>query len=59
MEMRHQPRLLGDEPPQFRVDLVRIERGEPQACQIRHQGQQPARETAEARLARQIARHKR
>ena len=48
MQMRHQPRLLGDQPPQIVVDRGGIERGQPQPRQFRHQRQQAADHLAEA-----------
>ena len=38
MQMRHQPRLLGDEPSRVGVDRGRVERREPQPPQLRHLG---------------------
>ncbi len=47
MQMRHQPRLVLDQPPQIVVDRRRIERGQPQPRQLRHQRQQPPHHLAE------------
>ena len=55
MQMRHQPRLLAEQPPELVVDLARIERGQPQARQLGHCREQPPNHLAEARPARQIA----
>ncbi len=54
MQMRHQPRLLGDQPPQIVVDRRRIDRGQPQPRQFRHQRQQPPDHLAQPRRARQV-----
>ena len=54
MQMRHQTRLLGDQPPQIVVDRRRIQRRQAQPRQFRHLRQQPAHELAQARPARQI-----
>ena len=42
MQMRHQPAFLGDQAPQILVDRCRIQRGQSQPRQLRHQRQQPA-----------------
>ena len=49
VQMRHQPRLLADQPPEVVVDRRRIERGQPQPRQLRHQRQQPPHHLAQAR----------
>ncbi len=54
VQMRHQPLLFGQQPPQLVVDLGRVERGEPQALELGHRGEQPAHHLAEARRAWQI-----
>ena len=56
MQMRQQPRLLGDQPPEILVDLARVERGEPQPRQFGQQCEQAPHHLAERRLARQVAR---
>ena len=48
MQMRHQPLLLGDEPPQLGIDLDRIERGEAQPFELGHRGEQSADHLTEA-----------
>ena len=42
------------QPPQLIIDLDRVERGEPQALELRHRGEQPADHLPEARPPRQI-----
>src|SRR5580700_3705941 len=54
MQMRHQPRLIGEERPQRLVDLAWIHRGESEPRQFRHRGEQPARDLPERRPARQV-----
>ncbi len=54
MEMRHEARLLAHQTPEIVVDLHRIERGEAQPLERRHQYQQPAHELPQARPPRQI-----
>ena len=48
MEMRHQPRLAGDQLEQGLVDLDAVERGQAQALQARLGGEQALAERAEA-----------
>ena len=54
MQMRHQPRFLGDQAPQIVVDRGRIDRGQPQPRQLRHRQQQAADHLAKRRRARQV-----
>ena len=54
MQMRHQARLVGEQPPQIVVDRRRVERGQAQPRQVRHQRQQPAHELAQRRRAGQV-----
>ena len=54
MQMRHEARLVGDEVAEIAIDRRRIERGEPQATQLRHRIEQAAQQPAEARPIRQI-----
>ena len=54
MEMRHEPRLLGDGAKRLCIDLDRIERRQPQPLELRHQLQDPPNESAERRPARQV-----
>ena len=54
MQMRHQPRLLGEQAPQVVVDRGRIDGGQPQARQFRHQREQPAHQLAQRRAAREV-----
>ena len=51
MQMRHQPRLVGEQLPEILVDLARIERGQPQAAQLGNRGEKPADHLPEARAA--------
>ena len=53
--MGHQPRLLGNQPPEFAIDSDRIEGGEPQARKFGNRAQQIACEFAEPRTAGEIA----
>ncbi len=54
MEMRHQPRLLGDGAHQLGIGLDGIDGGEPEPRHFRHQLQQLAHQRAQRRCARQV-----
>jgi hypothetical protein len=54
MEMRHQPRLFGDQPQEIVVDLRDVERRQPEALELRHLREQAAHHLAECGPAGKI-----
>ena len=55
MQMRHQPRIVGDGIEQVAIRLDRIDRRDAQPLQLRHMPQDLLRQQAEPRRARQIS----
>ena len=54
VQMRHQPWLVGQQPPQVVVEGRRVQRGQSQARQVRHQGQQAPYQCTQGRTARKV-----
>ena len=54
MQMRHQPRLVGERVEQIAVGLDRIDRGQPQPLKLRHVLEDLLHQRAEPRRARQV-----
>ena len=54
MQMRHQPRIVGDGVEQIAIGLDRIDRRNPQPLQLRHMPQDLLDQLPELRRARQI-----
>ena len=54
MQMRHQAGLARDQIGQIPVDLGRIDGGQPQSRQVRHEAQQTSDQLAERGLPRQV-----
>ena len=56
VQVRHEPGLLGERPPERRVDGRRVERGEAQPRQVRHVRRMASDEVAEAGASPAVAR---
>ena len=54
MQMRHQPRFVGERVEQIAIGLDRIDRGQPQPRQLRHVLEDRLHQRAEPRRARQV-----
>ena len=54
VQMRHQPRLLAQQPPEVVIDRRGIQRRQPQPLQLGHQGEQPPHQLAQSRRPRQV-----